>query len=365
MSAAASSYRDVVERSWQENRLLSVLVELTYRCNLDCFFCYNDTKLVGQPLSLEQYVRFFDELADHGVLNLTLSGGEPLAHPDFFRLGRAARDRGFVVRVKSNGHALGPALSRRLKEEVDPFIVETSLHGACAETHDRQTRVPGSFVRLVDNLGAMLAAGLRVKINSTLTSWNEREIEAMYALADRFSIPIQFDPEVTPRDDGSREPQTIAASREGLHRLLRLDRERLELRQQGSTIGRQADDLAPLAPPKKHCGAGSNGITVDPYGNVYPCVQWRRPVGNLHQSSLREIWGNSGMLREIREVTEQVAAKLAHDFGSEASLLNFCPGNAWSATGDPTAVYDVALARREATLAAAAPLNKTRLPVVS
>ena len=88
----------VVATAWRENLLFSVLVELTYRCNLDCFFCYNDLGLKGEPLSRAQYYRLFDELRDLQVLHLTLSGGEPLAHPDFLALGARARELGFAVR---------------------------------------------------------------------------------------------------------------------------------------------------------------------------------------------------------------------------------------------------------------------------
>src|SRR5687768_7453541 len=143
-----STLAQLVRRSWQEHRLLAVMLELTYRCNLDCVFCYNDLGARGEPLSLDRYRALLDELAAMQVLHLTLTGGEPLAHPDFFAIGSHARERGFVVRVKSNGHALRGTLARRLREEVDPFVVDLSLHGARAESHDRLTRVPGSFDRL-------------------------------------------------------------------------------------------------------------------------------------------------------------------------------------------------------------------------
>ena len=129
------SFRDIVHRTWEGHQLFSALVELTYRCNLDCFFCYNDLGTRGRPLDKEQYYRFFEDLRDLEMLNLALSGGEPLAHPDFFDLGRKARELGFVVRVKSNGHALRGTIARRLREEVDPFMVEVSLHGSRPETH--------------------------------------------------------------------------------------------------------------------------------------------------------------------------------------------------------------------------------------
>ena len=108
-------FSDIVKRSWNSNILFSALIELTYRCNLDCFFCYNDTSLQGTPLSREQYFKLFEELRSLGAMNLILSGGEPLAHPDFFELGRYARELGFVVRIKSNGHALREKLALRIK----------------------------------------------------------------------------------------------------------------------------------------------------------------------------------------------------------------------------------------------------------
>ncbi len=209
------SYQETVLRTWNENILFSALVELTYRCNLDCVFCYNDLELQGKPMALEDYERFFRDLASLSCLHLTLSGGEPLVHPQFFEIAAKARELGFVLRIKSNGHALRGRMLERLKEEIDPFVVEVSLHGAHAETHDRQTRVPGSFERLVANLEQMLARGLRFKINSTLTRWNESEIEGMFALAERFGAPLTFDPDVTPRDDGDFSPLEIAATAVG------------------------------------------------------------------------------------------------------------------------------------------------------
>ena len=87
--------------------LFSVLLELTYHCNLDCFFCYNDLNVKGSRWPNDNISTCSTSSLELQVLNLTLSGGEPLAHPSFFRIGARARELGFLVRVKSNGHALG------------------------------------------------------------------------------------------------------------------------------------------------------------------------------------------------------------------------------------------------------------------
>ena len=337
------AFADSLQRTWRENILFSALIELTYRCNLNCFFCYNDSKLKGVPLGRAQYFRLFEDLRDLGTLNLTLSGGEPLAHPEFFALGRKARELGFVVRVKSNGHALHGALARRMREEVDPFIVETSLHGASPETHDRQTRVPGSFAKLIANVRGALALGLRIKLNSALTVWNEHEIEAMFALADALGVPLQIDPQITRRDDGDPEPLQIAPSAGGIARLFVLQRQRTGAiaGSDGSPLQESENAAAhPLSVvPDKHCGAGSSTVVVDPYGNVYPCVQWRRQVGNLHDESIRILWQHSGELAEVRRVAADV--KAAVDPHATPGF-SFCPGTAEQETGRATQLYPFA-----------------------
>ncbi len=340
------SYGRVVGRTWAENRLFTVLLELTYACNLDCAFCYNDRARKGRALTTEQYGALLADLAAMQVFQLVLSGGEPLAHPAFYEIGRTARRLGFVVRVKSNGHALDDAVARRLKDEVDPFVVEVSLHGATAETHERQTRVPGSFEKLLRNLDHLREAGLRVKLNATLTRWNEGEVEAMYALADGRGLRLSFDATVTPRDDGDLSPLELAASEEGFRRLVRLQRRRAAAAGAGERPDALPDALRPAADAgipepsrEKHCGAGSSTVTIDPYGNVYPCVQWRVPVGNLHETSIREIWEASPALAATRRLTVEARRAVDGALGAAAPFAGFCPGLGQQRMGSPLALY--------------------------
>lgn len=334
-------YSAHIAKTWDKHILSSVLLELTYRCNLDCFFCYNDRTQQGTPLAKEDYFRLLDDLAGMQVLNLTLSGGEPLAHPDFWAIGRHARDLGFVVRVKSNGHALGPVLARRLKEEVDPFNVDISLHGACAEAHDRQTRIPGSFDRLMVNLRTMQSLGLRIKLNSPLTAWNEGEIERMFALADGFGLRLSVDTRLTPRDDGDLTPLNISPSVDGIRKVLRLQRERADRNEKPEVPLRRE----PEKESRHHCGAGSSTLTIDPVGNIYPCVQWRKAIGNVHNDRIAERWRESAELQRVRATTAQVKVNFLRKWDDAGKSLGFCPALAEQRTGSPLK-FDPEMERR-------------------
>lgn len=336
------SFDRIIAKTWQENILYSVLLELTYGCNLDCVFCYNDRGIAGEPLSTGQFLRLLDDLTEMQVMNLVLSGGEPLAHPDFFTIGARARELGFVVRIKTNGHGLSGRCAQRLVDEVDPMVLDISLHGAHAATHDRQTRVPGSFERLMKTLPELQSLGLRVKLNCTLTRWNEGEIEQVFAIADGLGVDVEFNSKISPRDDGNQDSLRLSPSKEARLRLFEI----LLERRQGTPRRQEGLSGDLPVPSDKHCGIGSATLTVDPVGNVLPCVQWRRPVGNLHRQSIREIWQGSLELGRVRRVARD-AKRLVEQQGPQGHLMGFCPALAELRTGDPLTIYPEAREQME------------------
>ena len=352
--------------SAEENRLGTTLLELTYRCNLDCFFCYNDIGLEGRPVPTSRYFELFEELAQMGVMELALSGGEPLMHPDVFELGVRARQLGFLVRIKSNGHVLTGKVIARIKDEVDPFMVDVSLHGATAEVHERQTRVEGSFDQLLGNLAEARRQKLRFKLNVTLTTCNEHQIEAMYAIADGLGAPLNVNTSVSPKDDGDTEPLSIAPSRDAVRQLadlqlVRATAQKAQLEREGRWKGKGpiTDFRVELT---KQCGAGSTTLTIDPYGNVYPCTQWRKAVGNIHDATIEQIWMGSSGLDEVRR-TSQEAKKLVDGFVARGTALSHCMGLSALKTGDPLGLDPYAVS--DAEIHAESDQRAALLPVVS
>ncbi len=330
-------YADFLARTWNENILHSLMLELTYRCDLACSYCYNDRSRRGTPLTLAEYRTLLADAAALEVMNLVLTGGEPLRHPDFFAIGSEARRLGFVVRLKTNGHSLTQATVARLRDEVDPFVIDLSIHGATAASHDRQTRVAGSFDRLLANLQLLREAGFRIKLNCTLTRWNEGEIEAIFALADTLGVLLSVNPSLSPRDDGDLAPLQLAPSDAGLRRFFEVLRARAT-RPRGAVVALPAEEGMSPSPPTKHCGAGSSSLTVDPFGEVYPCVQWRRSLGNVRERSLAELWRGSPALAAVRRLTTEARHALAAQI-PEAGRVYFCPGMAEQLTGNPLALY--------------------------
>src|SRR5437660_2156591 len=83
------------------------------RCNLACAYC-NEYDDYSKPVPTEVMVARIHRLADLGTSILTISGGEPLLHPDLDEIIRAMRRRGVLVCMITNGYLLTPERIRRL-----------------------------------------------------------------------------------------------------------------------------------------------------------------------------------------------------------------------------------------------------------
>src|SRR4030095_7190721 len=75
-----------------EHAPFSAMIEISDRCNEVCVHCYQIQGRKGE-MSTEEIKTVLDELADMGVLFLTLSGGEPTLRKDFLDIVRHARER--------------------------------------------------------------------------------------------------------------------------------------------------------------------------------------------------------------------------------------------------------------------------------
>ena len=316
-------YRDTILRQVREQRVLhEATLELTYRCNLDCFYCYNDRKQAGKPLSLDQYRILLADLARMQTLFLMLTGGEPMIHPHFFEIGRMARDLGFVIRVRTNGHTLSPRICEQLKSEVDPYVVEVSLHGATAGTHDRQTRVPGSFDRLLRNIRTAGKSGLRIVAVATPTAWNEHQIDAMFACCDGLGIPLRFQGPVGPRDNGDTAPLSIQPAKTTWDRIAVL------VEQRRGAAGSDADTPAVAVEmdrePPATCSVGVAGVDIDPFGNVQACMHLKKSAGSLHEQSIGEIWNHSPVFLQARSRSIKMARQFSNDPPCQLGAPVYC-----------------------------------------
>jgi MoaA/NifB/PqqE/SkfB family radical SAM enzyme len=316
-------FAELAQRSFGMARPFGAHLELTYACTWRCVFCYNPRHHDVRRLSAEEWGTVIGDLRQLGTLQVTLTGGEPLAHPEFFTIARLVRDQGLVLRLFTNGQLVdGPEVAARIGA-LDPLSVELSLHGAEAVVHDRTTGRPGSFDALWRAVGFLKAAGVKLQLKSPVTRINEHQLDDMIEQVAAAGVPYRLDTALTPRDDGDRGPLAFTASEATVRRVLDFGLATGGVRVRTRKAG------------EANCGLGRASVTVDPEGNVYPCMQWRHTsFGNVRLQRLKDMWPASPERKRLAELAVRANDRLVQD--EDAHPASFCPALAFGRSGSAT-----------------------------
>lgn len=123
-------YRKISVGKNKQPSLRYLLLNITSRCNLKCKHCYlGESKPVDLPLSLILEILF--QFADLGGLRLIFSGGEPLLHPDFWKINQILKNIPFRTILITNGTLINDKVASRLNFNE----VQISVDGL-KESHD-------------------------------------------------------------------------------------------------------------------------------------------------------------------------------------------------------------------------------------
>ncbi|HOO77046.1 MAG TPA: radical SAM protein [bacterium] len=287
---------------------ISGVILLTYRCNHRCRMCnFPERAVPDEEMSTEKIGKLIDGFAEIGTTGISFYGGEPLLRPDLPELIAHARRRGMLTHLTTNGFLLDEARAKSLVGAgID--LVSISLDGADPETNDRQRGVEGAFSaakRAVKNLiGARAESGARprVALTTTLTRDNLNQVEAMVELGRTLKADSHTLLEVQPAAglDNSFAPKDILRLKNALRSIEKLKMRYPKYIDNSEGYLRLARALLEGESVRFKCFAPYTDLFVDPRGRLYPCnwFLWMdQPMGNLEQSSLREIWYSEEMRR--------------------------------------------------------------------
>ncbi|HEY2473465.1 MAG TPA: pyrroloquinoline quinone biosynthesis protein PqqE [Candidatus Cybelea sp.] len=285
-------------------RPLSLLCELTYRCNLQCPYCYNplDLKAYRDELSAPQWVTVLQQAAALGVLQAHFSGGEPTLRADLCELIEAAAACGLYSNLITQGTFLDDALLDRLIGSGLDHI-QISIQAPQAELADR---IAGAVAheRKLDALRRVRERDVALTLNCVLHRLNHDAIEEVIAYAERAGVRrlelanVQFygwayrnrlalmpTPEQVRRGE-----QVVAAARERLRGTMEI-------------VYVLPDYFGDFPKPCMN-GWGRQFMTVTPNGYVLPCPAAAAITTlrfeNVRERALDEIWRDSESFTRYR-----------------------------------------------------------------
>jgi len=249
-------------------------IEATSTCSLACVMCPNKNLPREQLgfMDFELFKKIIDEAKDFVFDVHLLHRGESLAHPDFFRMIRYAHDAGIVTRFHTNGTLLTEEKARLLLDSgIDQFAF--SFDGFTAEAYEK-IRVNAKFEKTVGNIVRFLELKKKMRRKKPVTF-----IELIH-------FPDVFD------KTGEAEKKAF------LDRFKGLPLDKVHIKELHNWAGETAggpDRSKPYGP----CTFLWHALIIFWDGSVLPCTQdffGYYALGNVRDSSLREIWNNDKMV---------------------------------------------------------------------
>jgi pyrroloquinoline quinone biosynthesis protein E len=280
-----------------------LLAELTYACPLHCPYCSNPVNLgdYRQELTTRQWQQVIAEAAELGVLQLHLSGGEPLLRRDLVDIVRSASGRGLYTNLITSGLGLSSRRAEQLRAagldhvQVSLQADDRALADRIAGTPSHQRKL--AAVRLVKKLGWPLT------LNVVFHRHNIDRIGAILDLAAELGADRVELANTQYYGWGLRNREALLPSRAQLEQaeaVVRAARMRLQGRMELIYV---IPDYYSQYPKPCMGGWGRRQLTVVPNGDVLPCPTAHTlplPRASVREHSLAWIWEHSPLFQRFR-----------------------------------------------------------------
>ena len=282
----------------------TLLAELTHRCPLHCPYCSNPLELIKaeSELRTDDWKRVFTQARQLGVLQLGLSGGEPLLRKDLEELAAHARAEGLYSTLVTSGLGLTRARAERLKGGGLEHI-QISIQDSDPEVAER---IAG--VRSVKHKEAAAAIvrelGFAFTVNVVLHRANLDRIGSIIDLAadlgaDRVELAnTQY------YGWGLQNRSALMPTREQVERSREIAERAVQQYRGRMQITYVLPDYYEAFPKACYGGWGKLYLVVTPNGNVLPCHGatgiTTLQFDNVQTRSLDWIWRESPAFRAFR-----------------------------------------------------------------
>jgi radical SAM protein with 4Fe4S-binding SPASM domain len=264
--------------------------ELTEQCNLLCAFCYNSRR----PASSNIAIDILEKLSQENVLEIVLTGGEPLLHPEFHNIFARSSALFQKTMVQTNGTFINEQAVKFLKK-YEIYSVNVSLHGL-KNVHEKLTAIPGCYDLAISAIKHLLRYGIRTASNFVMTSQNissfSETVDMLYAMGLREMTLTRF----TPAGFGAKN-RYLAVSIEDMISALYTAKGKMAMHPDFNIILANSIPYCSLPIDLSHfcsyCHFGGSRFYIDIHGNVMMCGMSRIIIGNILEMSFREIKNRS------------------------------------------------------------------------
>jgi len=248
------------------------------RCNLACAYC-NEFDKVSQPVPLEEMYRRLDKLAELGTTIITISGGEPLLHPQLDEVIRRIRHHGMIAGLITNGYLLTAERIQRLNRAGLEHL-QISIDNVKPDDVSKKS------LKVLDKKLQLLAqhAEFHVNINSVVGGGIKKPQDALVIGKRAVELGFTSTVGIIHNGDGQLEPLSHE-EREIYHQMKALEKSSY------SRVNGFQDNIANGRPNQWRCRAGARYLYICENGLVHYCSQQRgypgKPLAEYTQEDIR------------------------------------------------------------------------------
>lgn len=309
----------------QENILRGIHIEVVNICNERCVHCYIPHKLKTKEIDLKLFYKIVEEGRKLNILNVTLSGGEPLAHKDICKFLKKCRELDLSVNILSNLTLLNDEILSEIKK--NPLIsVQVSLYSINPLIHDSITNLVGSCEKTKMAIKKLISCGIPVQIACPIMKQNKNAYKDVLNWGRENNISVVLDYMIFAEYDHSGINIKNRLSCEEISNIL--DEQFTANKVYLMDIKEKADANKKLTLKSCVCSICKYYLCVSAEGNVFPCAGWQNYIlGNLRNSSISEIWEKSEKVKYLREIKREQFTKCMNcddkDFCTICMMKNF------------------------------------------
>lgn len=302
--------------------LRMVAWEITRSCNLDCVHCRAAAKYgtYEGEFTTEQCLSLLDDIASLGSPVVILTGGEPYLRDDIFHVAEEGVRRGLRMVLATNGTMVTDEIAKKTKA-AGIKRVSISIDGADAGSHDAFRGLSGAYEAALRGIEAFRRAGVEFQVNTTVTEQNRGELDRIMDRAESLGaaghhvfllVPTGRARDMAHQAIGPDEyEETLLWYHEREKRCslqlkatcapqyYRIYHQNRRGGQEGADNRKQGGELHTMT---RGCMGGSSFCFISHRGQVQPCGFLEIDCGQLSRQSLSEIWEESPVFRDLRNL---------------------------------------------------------------
>lgn len=345
--AGLSPLADAV-RAVDRVRPIYAVWEITRKCDLACQHCGTRAGHArSDELDTEECLELVRQMAELGIKEVTLIGGEAYLRPDWLAIVAAVRQHGMDCSMTTGGRGI---TQERAEQAAKAGLLNAavSLDGLEA-THDRQRALAGSFRAAVRALGHLHDAGIPVSVNTQVNSWSWQELPGLLEVLIEQHVRAWQLQLTVPMGRAADRPEILLQP----YQLLEVFPLLASLYPRADTAGVAVfagNNIGFFGPyerlmrqrmPGQHtasCGAGKTVLGLEANGTIKGCPSLPTAAwagGNLRENSLRDVWERSAQLRYTRDRTPEDLWGYCRECYYAAECMGGCTWMAHGLFGKP------------------------------